>query len=100
MTQESTFDEQRVLHELEQLQLAIRATRAQRERVQAEFDAQLRAFEPPTLSHTAARAAETLAVPSIPANGAAQVAAGSTEAAIGASTGERVLPERARRAGQ
>jgi hypothetical protein len=47
VTQESTFDEQRVLQELEQLQLAIRATRAQCERVQAEFDAQLRAFDPP-----------------------------------------------------
>jgi RodZ C-terminal domain len=47
VTTESTFDEQRVLQELEQLQLAIRATRAQRERVQAEFDAQLRAFDPP-----------------------------------------------------
>ena len=83
MTQESTFDEQRVLHELEQLQLAIRATRAQRERVQAEFDAQMRAFEPPTLSHTPPPAPpRTLAVPSMPANGAAQVAARATEAAV------------------
>jgi hypothetical protein len=52
MIRGSTFDEARVLQELEQLQLAIRATRAQRERVQAEFDAQLRAFEPPSLSPT------------------------------------------------
>ena len=80
MTQESTFDEQRVLDELEQLQLAIRATRAHRERVQAEFDAQLRAFEPPILSHTPPPAKPgAIAVPSIPA----QVAARSPETAIG-----------------
>jgi hypothetical protein len=84
MTQESTFDEQRVLHELEQLQLAIRATRAQRDRVQAEFDAQLRAFEPPTQSHTPPPAPpRPFAVPSIPTNGAGQVATRSIEAAIG-----------------
>jgi hypothetical protein len=84
MTQESTFDEQRVLDELEQLQRAIRATRAQRERVQAEFDAQLRAFEPPTLSHTPAPAKPgAFVVPSIPANGTAQVAGRSPETAIG-----------------
>jgi hypothetical protein len=53
VTRESIVDEQRVLHELEQLQQAIRATRAQRERVQAEFDAQLRAFDPPKLSDAA-----------------------------------------------
>lgn len=84
MTQESTFDEQRVLAELEQLQLAIRATRAQRERVQAEFDAQLRAFEPPTLSHTPPPAKPgAFAVPSIPANGAAPVAARPPDTVIG-----------------
>jgi RodZ C-terminal domain len=84
MTQESTFDEQRVLAELEQLQLAIRATRAQRERVQAEFDAQLRAFEPPTLSHTPPPAKPgAFAVSSIPADGAAPVAARSPETVIG-----------------
>jgi len=84
MTHESTFDEQRVLDELEQLQLAIRATRAQRERVQAEFDAQLRAFEPPTLSHTPPPAKPgAFPVLSIPANGTAQVAARSPETAIG-----------------
>jgi len=83
MTQESTFDEQRVLHELEQLQLAIRATRAQRDRVQAEFDAQLRAFEPPTLSHTPPASPRTLIVPSIPTNGASQGATRSIEPAIG-----------------
>ena len=83
MTQESTFDEQRVLHELEQLQLAIRATRAQRDRVQAEFDAQLRAFEPPTLSHTPPPAPpRTFAVPSIPTNGAGQFSTRSIESAI------------------
>ena len=42
-------------------QLAIRATRAQRERVQAEFDAQMRAFEPPnSVAHATARAAENV----------------------------------------
>jgi hypothetical protein len=49
MPHETTFDEQRVLQELEELRLAIRATREQRERVQAEFDAQLRAFEAPKI---------------------------------------------------
>ena len=97
MTQESTFDEQRVLAELEQLQLAIRATRAQRERVQAEFDAQLRAFEPPTLSHTPPPAKPgAFVVPSIPANGTAQVAAEITRDRHRASSGERARAERAR----
>ena len=41
------FDEQRLLDELEQLQLAIRETRATGARVQADFDTQLRAFDAP-----------------------------------------------------
>jgi len=49
---DSGFNEQRVLDELEQLQLAIRATRDKRERVQADFDAHLRAFEPLALRQT------------------------------------------------
>ena len=41
------FDEQRLLDELEQLQLAIRETRATGARAQADFDTQLRAFDAP-----------------------------------------------------
>ncbi len=77
MTQEPTFDEARVLRELEQLQLAIQATRAQRERVQAEFDAQLRAFEPATPPRSAAP-------PPLPtANPSGQIALAPSESAAG-----------------
>ena len=99
MTQESTFDEQRVLAELEQLQLAIRATRAQRERVQAEFDAQLRAFEPPTLSHTPPPAKPGAFVVTLDSRerdgpGRREI----TRDRHRASSGERARAERARRA--
>jgi hypothetical protein len=50
VTSTTAFNEQRVLAELEQLELAIRATREDRERVQADFNLQLRKFEPLSVS--------------------------------------------------
>jgi hypothetical protein len=59
----STFDERRVLDELEQLELAIRASREKRERVQADFDAQLRAFEPLSLPRTPSAPPRAASIP-------------------------------------
>jgi hypothetical protein len=64
---DAAANEQRVLDELEQLQLAIRATREKRVRVQADFDAHLRAFEPPRLERVSPLALPEAARPALPA---------------------------------
>ena len=71
---DAAANEQRVLDELEQLQLAIRATREKRVRVQADFDAHLRAFEPPRLERVSPSPLPEAARPALSAASAQAVA--------------------------